>query len=206
MEEDQLDAEHLARIRVLVVPQASCLSDAYLRTLADWTRAGGRLIVTGEIGMLTEYAQERATNPFPGMLGHTREELAQAQAVGEGVAQWLPQGDANAEVAPGLVEAVRAMGGGEVAGVTSGGEGVDLVAWAQPDARRLLLHLDRHEPGEGGPMELRAATPDGWGPPRRVRLLDLQTGEREVEFACEDGSVTMTVDAPEWYAVVAVEY
>ena len=206
MEEHQLDAEHLARVRVLVVPQASCLSDEHLQALADWTHGGGRLIFTGATGLLTQYAQERETDPLADLLGHPREELAQAQAVREGVAQWLPQEDANAEAAPGLLDAVRAMGGGEIAGVTSGGEGVDLVAWAQPEARRVLLHLDRHEPGEGGPMTLEAATPNGWGVPTRVRLLDLSAGESEVEFACEDGTVTLTVDAPEWYALVAVEY
>jgi len=126
--------------------------------------------------------------------------------VGEGAARWLPQGDANREVAQGLVEAIRAMGGGEIVRVTAGGEGVDVIAWAQPGQRRVPLHLDRHEPGEGGPMTLRAAVPEGWGAPKRVRLLDLSGDEREVEFASQDGTVSMTIDAPEWYAVVAMEY
>lgn len=205
-EEDQLDAAHLSRVKVLAVPQASCLSDEHLQALAAWTRGGGRLMITGATGLMTQYAQEREGDLLAELLGHTREELAKGLAVGEGAARWLPQGDANREVAEGLVEAIRAMGGGEIVRVTAGGEGVDVVAWAQPGQRRVLLHLDRHEAGEREPMAVRVAIPEGWGVPESVRMLDLNGDEREVEFTCDGGRVAFEVEAPEWYAVVVVRY
>ena len=206
LREQQLDEEHLSRVRVLLVPQASCLSDEYLRALAAWTRAGGRLIFTGATGMLTEYAEERETDVLAELLGHTREELARPQTVGEGSALWLPQEDANREVPEGLVGAIGAMGGGQTVRVTTGGEGVDVVAWAQPERRRVLLHLDRQEAGERAPMGMRVGVPDGWGTPESVRMIDLSGEEREVEFACEGGTVSFEVDAPEWYGVVVVGF
>ena len=45
-EEHQLDAEHLARVKVLIAPQASCLGDQHLVALAEWVHGGGRLIFT----------------------------------------------------------------------------------------------------------------------------------------------------------------
>jgi hypothetical protein len=206
LREQQLDEEHLSRIRVLVVPQASCLSDEYLEALAEWTREGGRLIVTGATGLLTEYAQPRETDPLAELLGHSREALAQEQSVGEGSALWLPHEDANRDVPEGLVAAIRAMDGGRTVRVTEGGAGVDVVSWAQPEQRRVLLHLDRHEAGAREPMALRAEIPEGWGMPERVRVLDLGGEQREVEFTCAEEEVAFTVDAPEWYGLVVVEY
>ncbi len=84
LEEHQLDAEHLARISVLVVPQASCLADEHIETLAQWVRDGGRLIFTGATGLMTEYAVERETDLLADLLGHSREALAEPTAVGEG--------------------------------------------------------------------------------------------------------------------------
>ncbi len=204
LEEHQLDAEHLSRVKVLIVPQASCLGDEHLAALAEWVRGGGRLIFTGATGILTPYAREREDDPLAEALGAPREELREARQVGAGMAQWLPQEDANRAVADGLMAALHGMGGGQIVRVT-GGEGVDLVAWAQPEERRLLMHLDRHERGSGGEMELCVAVPEGWGRPKRVRLLELGSEERRVEFAEQGGLVTVRVPAPEWYAVLVVE-
>ncbi len=204
-EEHQLDAGHLARISVLIVPQASCLTDEHIETLARWVRHGGRLIFTGATALMTEYALERETDLLADLLGRPREMLAESTAVGEGRAQWLPQGDANVEVAPGLIEAIRAMGGGEIVRIDRAPEGIDLVAWAQPQRRRLLLHLDRHESGEAGEVAMRVAIPEGWDGTPRVTVHDLHAGTREVTATRAADEVAFTIPAPEWYAVVAVE-
>jgi len=205
-EEHQLDEEHLSRVSVLVVPVASCLADEHLEALAGWVRDGGRLIFTGGTGLYTEYSEERDADLLAELLGRPRDELSEPAPVGEGMALWLPQDDANSEVAPGLVEAVRAMGGGRIVRVEDAPEGIDLVTWAQPEQRRIVLHLDRHAPGPGGEVSVRLAVPDGWGAPARVLVHDLHGGEREVEFAGGEAEVTFTVPAPEWYAVVAAEF
>jgi hypothetical protein len=109
-------------------------------------------------------------------------------------------------VPAGLLTAIDAMGSGRTARVAEGGEGVDVVVWAQPDRRRVLLHLDRHEAGPNEPMAMRVAIPDGWDQPETVRFLGLSGDEREVAFTCTAGEVAFTVDAPEWYGVVVVGY
>ena len=205
-EEHQLDAEHLARVSVLVVPQASCLADGHVETLARWVRDGGRLIFTGATGLMTEYAVERDTDLLAELLGQSREALTEATEVGEGIARWLPQGDANAEVAPELIEAIRALGGGEIVRIDRAPDGIDVVAWAQPEQRRLLLHLDRHEAGDAGDVAMRVAIPEGWGAPPRVTVHDLHAGTSEIAATCTAGEVAFTFPAPEWYAVVAIEF
>ncbi|MEA3399606.1 MAG: alpha-amylase family protein [Armatimonadota bacterium] len=206
LEEHQLDDEHLSRFTVVVVPVASCLPEEGLRTLARWVRGGGRLIVTGGTGQYTQYGEERGRDLLAVLLGQLREALWEAREVGEGMARWLPQGDGDEEVAEGLVEAIRELGGGEIVRVEGAPEGIDLIAWAQADQRRLLLHLDRHEAGKGGDVALRLRVPEGWSPPASVTCYDLHAGEREVEARSEDGYVSFTVPAPEWYAVVAVRF
>lgn len=205
LEEHQLDPEHLGRFRVLVVPQATCLANEHLQALASWVRGGGRLIFTGATSEFTEYRGERDGDLLAQLLGRPRAEMSEPVAVGEGRAQWLPQGDADVEVAPGLIEAIRALGGGRIVRVEGAADGIDLVAWAQPEERRLLMHLDRHQAGVGGEVTLRVALPEGWAPPARVTVHDLQTGTREVPATCTAGEVTFTIPAPEWYAVVAIE-
>jgi hypothetical protein len=224
LEEHQLDAEHLGRFRVLVAPQATCLADRHLEALAAWVRGGGRLIFTGATGEFTQYHEEREGDLPAELLDHPRAAMTEPVEVGKGRAQWLPQGDANREVAPGLIEAIRALGGGQTVRVEGASDGLDLVAWAQAEERRLLLHLDWHEAGAlstsragsptyavsdeagaGGEVTLRLALPEGWASPTRVTVHDLQTGTREVRATCTADEVAFTVPAPEWYAVVAIE-
>ncbi|MGD9495613.1 MAG: hypothetical protein AB7Y46_04815 [Armatimonadota bacterium] len=205
-EEHQLDAEHLGRIRVLVVPQGSCLADEHIEALAGWVRAGGRLIFTGTTATMTEYAVARETDLLAELLGRPRTEMTEPVAVGEGIAQWLPQGDANAEVAPGLIEAIRAMGGGGIVRVDRAPKSIDLVAWAQPERRRLLLHLDRHEAGEPGEVVMRVAIPPGWDDAPRVTVHDLHAGTRELTAICTAGEVAFSFPAPAWYGVVVLQF
>lgn len=206
LEEHQLDDDHLSRYRVLVVPAASCMPNDGLRALAHWVRKGGHLIVTGETGALTLYAKRRERNRLAVLLRRSPESLREAQQIGRGMVRWLPQGDPDLESAQDLVRTIRAFGGGEIVRVDSAPAGIDIIAWAQAAERRVLLHMDRHEAGEGGSVAMRVAIPDGWSTPESVRVYDLDGSELEVEATSADGYVRFTAPAPEWYAIMAVQF
>ncbi len=62
------------------------------------------------------------------------------------------------------------------------------------------------EAAPGGEIAMRVRIPDGWGTPERVVVHDLHAGERELTVTCAAGEAAFTVPAPEWYAVVALEF
>ncbi|MBI3944296.1 MAG: hypothetical protein HY321_00075 [Armatimonadetes bacterium] len=56
----QLTPEYLRRFRVLVLPNAACLSDAECAAVGSFVRGGGRLIATGETSLFDENGSARA--------------------------------------------------------------------------------------------------------------------------------------------------
>jgi len=54
-----LDAEHLKKYRLLIVPSVGCMSDSQVQALRDYVRGGGRLILTAHSSKLTELGMER---------------------------------------------------------------------------------------------------------------------------------------------------
>ena len=57
--EIDLSAERLSDVRVLIAPNAACLSDAQCETLRSWVTAGGRLIATFETSLYDEEGNRR---------------------------------------------------------------------------------------------------------------------------------------------------
>ena len=58
--EEQLTTAGLARYRALVMPAALALSDAQCRAVLDFVARGGRLVTTGETGVMDETGAPRA--------------------------------------------------------------------------------------------------------------------------------------------------
>ncbi|MFO7945562.1 MAG: hypothetical protein R6V19_01930 [Armatimonadota bacterium] len=204
--EDQLDPRYLSRFTVVVAPAATCLPEDGLRALAEWVRGGGRLIITGDTGRFTRYGHERDQNMAEALFGCRREQMREPRSAGDGMVQWLPQGDADQEVADGLMEAVSAMGGGEILRVEDAPGGVDIVPWARSRQRSIVLHIDRHAAGESGDISVRMCVPEGWSTPASGNYYELHADERPIDVHTEDGYVRFTVPAPEWYAVAEVQF
>lgn len=64
-----MTAEMLDRFRVLILPNARCLSDAQCAMISDWAGRGGSLVVAGESALATEDGTPRAECGLAGVLG-----------------------------------------------------------------------------------------------------------------------------------------
>jgi hypothetical protein len=64
-----LDAEHIARYRVLVLPAIAALSDRQCGQLRDYVRGGGRIVATGETSLYDEAGRKRANFGLADLFG-----------------------------------------------------------------------------------------------------------------------------------------
>ncbi len=86
----QLDARSLGQYRVLVLPNAACLSDEAFAAIEAWVRGGGRLIATGETGAYDEWGRQRNSSLLVERLGLTGDKTPVKLAVGNGTLDLLP--------------------------------------------------------------------------------------------------------------------
>jgi hypothetical protein len=64
-----LEPEHIARYRVLVLPDVAALSDKQCRQLRDYVTAGGRIVATGETSLYDETGKKRANFGLSDLFG-----------------------------------------------------------------------------------------------------------------------------------------
>jgi hypothetical protein len=83
--------ETLARYRVLILPNAACLSDEQVKTIRDFVAAGGGLVATCETSMFDEIGRPRADFALGDLFGVTYEGRIKASGV-------RPTLDANFEI------------------------------------------------------------------------------------------------------------
>lgn len=65
------DTENLARMgkyKTLIVPFADCISDKHADAIIDWTRAGGKLVLWGQVGTRNEELAQRDTPVFDSLI------------------------------------------------------------------------------------------------------------------------------------------
>lgn len=65
----QLTPEHIARYRVLVLPDVAALSDRQCQQLRDYVAAGGRIVATGETSLYDETGKKRANFGLSDLFG-----------------------------------------------------------------------------------------------------------------------------------------
>jgi hypothetical protein len=211
--EQHLSPERLARYQVLVVPLASCLSDEHLGALADYALTGGNLLLTADAGMNDQHGRPRDRDLLAELLGHSREQLGRAQAVGAGRARWLPEDPGRAYARSGLptdaqllADAVYELGGGALVAAEGCPPWLAIVPYAQPERRRLIIHLDNQQPGQSADdLAVGVALPRGWRQ-ETARLYDLGGRDSELPPADRAGLLgAVRVPVPEHYALVVVE-
>jgi len=86
--EKGIEQGRLARYRVVLLPQTSCISDAVAGALGTWVRGGGRLVLTGELPAFDETAKPRSRPVFGSALGRARG--VKAVPLGRGRLAWAP--------------------------------------------------------------------------------------------------------------------
>jgi len=164
--------------------------------------------------MKDSFGAEREEDLLAALLGLPREELGQARTVGEGRARWLTEDPGRAYLKSGLpsdaqvlADAVYEMGGGALIAAEGCPSWVEIVAYAQPKRRRLIIHLDNQRPGEVGPdFALGVALPEGWEPNRLPILHGLGGEETELRPADDSGlRNAVRVPVPPEYAVVVID-
>ena len=78
-----LTSEALSRYRVLILPNAACLSDSQANAVRNFVERGGGLLAEFETGLYDERGRRRASNPLAGVLGISEIGGAMPPAVGE---------------------------------------------------------------------------------------------------------------------------
>jgi hypothetical protein len=90
----KLTGAELSGLKTLVLPHAAALSDKADEAVATWTKAGGRLILTGPCGTMRDPFKDfepHSTNPFSARLNVRRPVNASLEvaAAGKGSVRWL---------------------------------------------------------------------------------------------------------------------
>jgi len=65
----QLEAQHISRYRVLVLPDIAALSDKQCQQIRDYVMAGGRIVATGETSLYDELGKRRANFGLADLFG-----------------------------------------------------------------------------------------------------------------------------------------
>jgi hypothetical protein len=65
----QMDAQHIGRYRVLVLPDIAALSDKQCQQIRDFVNAGGRIVATGETSLYDELGKRRANFGLADLFG-----------------------------------------------------------------------------------------------------------------------------------------
>ncbi len=212
--EEQLEPARLARYQVVFAPLASCLSDEQLRALAKYAARGGNLLFTADTGTRDRFGVERKDDLLAELLGLPRGELKQTRTVGEGRARWLPADPGEAYLKSGLpgdvqalADAIYELGGGALVAADGCPPWVEIVAYAQPEKRRLIIHLDNQHPGEVAPdFVLGLALPERWEAKGSAKLYPLGGEETALEAAASARLVNaMRVPVPRYYSVIVVD-
>ena len=87
--DNQLKADQLRDYKVLLLPNAACLSDESAAELKRYVEGGGKLIVTGNTGAYDEWGNKRRGNALEGIKGLSRLE-------GEPALKWVRTRDRDA--------------------------------------------------------------------------------------------------------------
>ena len=177
----KLNADSLAGLRTLIVPDMRCLSAYPDGPLARWVRAGGRLVVTGETGTREGPGQEfrfRAKPALAEMLGVQApppKQPATVTRIGKGTVVWVwepvgmdyyLQADKRAELRPGLL---KLAGSSDLVDGALLPTTVGLSLWRTTDAKALFADLVNYDldadadvvrPAEG--LSFRLRLPGGW--------------------------------------------
>lgn len=209
-------------LRTLVLPDVECLSDAAAQAIADWVRAGGRLVVTGATG--TRYGPEGWFLSRP--------ESALRTALGEALPAWVPgrplavnvgAGEVlwdpaslgmryylEVEQRPQIAESILGLTGG-TALVSAPGmpESVGLFTWQRRDGAAVFADLvnygydraaDETAPAQG--LEFALRLPEGWTT-ARAELLS-PDGTAGLTCEVEGGWARLRLERLEAYGCVKV--
>jgi hypothetical protein len=81
--EDRIHPEVLRRYQRVLVPDTQLLSDQAVRSLVAFAEQGGRLMVTGNTGAMTDWGQPRGENPLgrPGPWTYRRKDVDEAESI-----------------------------------------------------------------------------------------------------------------------------
>jgi hypothetical protein len=213
-----LDAAHLAGLRTLILPDATCLEDPAMAALEKWVRDGGRLIVTGDAGSRMGPTGLFARRAVPLMARLTGAgpsgEAPMERRVGRGTVIWTaaPLGMdyyLQADKRPALLDGMRTLIG--PSGLADGRgmpTTVGLAVWKSADGTALFadlwnydidLEADRVRPAEG--ISVRMKTPAGW---KRVTATTL-TSDGDATATAEANGGWVTVKVPKVTHFVSVK-
>lgn len=204
----------LRGLRALVLPDTACLSDAALRALERWLRAGGSAVVTGPCG--TRHGPEDDFRPrdaarlaalAPSLAGEGPA-AARVRRVVESIGMdYHLRHDARASLLPRLA---GLLGPSTVADGSGLPATVGLSVWRARDDAALYADLhnydidlaaDRVRPAEG--LALRLWLPDGWGAVEAVTLSPDDDAPARVNV--EGGQAAIRLDRLTHYATVRLE-
>lgn len=74
VEDDLEESRYFDRLRLIIVPNAVCLSDKQIKKLKEFTWKGGNIIITHQSGLKTETGAWRKEYPFSEVVGADYEE------------------------------------------------------------------------------------------------------------------------------------
>jgi len=127
--DNQVEAGALGDYKVLLLPNAACLSDAMVEQLRRFAAGGGRVIATGETGDYDEWGDRRGGNALQGSQGPVRLE-------GTPVLDWLRNRDAR-----GAEAVLRAVREAPLPIEVEAPRSLAVNATWAPDRKALWLHL-----------------------------------------------------------------
>ena len=143
----------LEGLTTLVLPHAEALSDAAVRNVVQWTRGGGRLILTGAVSSRREpegnFAPRRR-NQLSALLGVALPKTGEPRtevAIGKGKVIWYLENHGSeyylkqAERADLLPELERALGPNGLVSGTNLPSTVSVSVWRSADQKRLFVDL-----------------------------------------------------------------
>ncbi len=81
----------LAGLDALVLAHVPVISDAQYETLSEFVKAGGKLVLFGEVGTYDEWGRERDNAPL--FVGPSLSDKPMQETVGKGTVAYLPRGE-----------------------------------------------------------------------------------------------------------------
>ena len=68
--DDAPQLDRLSRYKELIIPNADCISDRQAKTISDWVRQGGHLVLWGEVGTRDEELRRRPSPVFTELINN----------------------------------------------------------------------------------------------------------------------------------------